>query len=233
MNTTHKFSYTSALLTAIITIITFVVAMFAVPISGANCPANCVDYPYLNTFGQYPRDFLWMPLAILLVLSYAGLMLSIHHYVPTEKKILSQAGLLLALMTATVLITDYFIQFSVIPMSLLHGETEGLPLLIQYNPHGIFLALEELGYILMSFSFLFMALALPNRNRLEASIRRVFFGGFGLTIVSLVTISLIFGLARDDRLEVIILSIDWFVLIINGFLLGRLFKKQRGADQKV
>jgi len=226
MNTTNKFSYTSALLTAIITTITFIVAMFAIPISGANCPGSCVDYPYMNTFGQYPRDFLWMPLAILLILSYAGLMLSIHAYVPENKKILSQAGLLLALMTATILVTDYFIQFSVIPMSLLYGETEGLAMLIQYNPHGIFLALEELGYILMSLSFLFMALAMPHRNRLETTIRRIFFAGFGLSIISLIGITLIFGLARDDRLEVIILSIDWFVLIINGFLLGRLFKNQ-------
>ena len=99
-------------------------------------------------------------------------------------------------------------------------------MLIQYNPHGIFLALEELGYILMSLSFLFMALAIPNRNRLETTIRRIFFAGFGLSIISLIGITLIFGLARDDRLEVIILSIDWFVLIINGFLLGRLFKNQ-------
>jgi len=26
-------------------------------------PWNCVEYPYLDTLAQYPRDFLWMPLA--------------------------------------------------------------------------------------------------------------------------------------------------------------------------
>jgi hypothetical protein len=30
--------------------------------------------------------------------------------------------------------------------SLLKGETEGLTLFLQYNPDGIFIALEDLGY---------------------------------------------------------------------------------------
>ena len=30
-------------------------------------------------------------------------------------------------------------------------------MLIQYNPHGVFIALEEPGYLVMSLSFLFMA----------------------------------------------------------------------------
>lgn len=30
----------------------------AIPISAANCPADCVGYPYLDTVPQYPRDFL-------------------------------------------------------------------------------------------------------------------------------------------------------------------------------
>lgn len=34
----------------------------------------------------------------------------------------------------------------------MHGETEGITLLTQYNAHGIFIALEELGYLLMSLS---------------------------------------------------------------------------------
>jgi hypothetical protein len=47
------------------------------------------------------------------------------------------------------LASDYYIQFSVIPMSLINRETERIPLLIRYNPHGIFLAMEELGYLVM------------------------------------------------------------------------------------
>lgn len=222
----NLFGFYAAILTAVITLITFGFAMIAIPISGANCPGDCVDYPYLDTLGQYPRDFLWMPLAITLVLAYVTLMVSINAYVPKDRKIFSQTGLSFALITATILVSDYFIQFSTIPMSLANNETEGLAMLIQYNPHGVFIALEEAGYLLMSLSFLFVGLALTSRNRLEAVIRWIFVIGFGLTMVSLMAVSVRFGLGREDRFEVIVISVNWLVLIINGFLLARLFRRQ-------
>lgn len=40
----------------------------------------------------------------------------------------------------------------IVPISLAKNETDDLGLIIQYNSHGLFIALEELGYILMSFS---------------------------------------------------------------------------------
>src|SRR4030067_298612 len=62
-----------------------------------------------------------------------------------------------AIMAALILAGDYFIQFSVVPVSLMSGETEGITLLTQYNAHGIFIVLEELGYLLMSLSFVLIA----------------------------------------------------------------------------
>lgn len=44
-----------------------------------------------------------------------------------------------AILAAVILLVDYFIQFSVVPVSLMSGETEGIPLLTLYNPHGIFI----------------------------------------------------------------------------------------------
>ncbi|MFO7634036.1 MAG: hypothetical protein R6W76_15935, partial [Caldilinea sp.] len=126
----NRFGYYSALFTALLTIASFGFALYAVPISGANCPGNCAEYPYLDTVARFPRDFMWMPLAILLVLAYVTLMVSIHIYAPGSKKIFSQAGLSFALMSATILSSAYFIQFSVIPISLMKGQTEGLAALI-------------------------------------------------------------------------------------------------------
>jgi hypothetical protein len=188
--------------------VTFGFALVAIPISGANRPANCVEYPYLDTVSQFPRDFLWMPLAILLTLSYVTLMVSIHFYAPGQKKVFSQVGLSFALIAAAILIVDYFVQFSVIPMSLKNSETEGVAMLIQYNPHGLFLALEEAGYLVMSLSFLFMAPVFASRNRLESAVRWIFILAFILSIVSLGVISIMYGLERQDRFEVIVLSID-------------------------
>ena len=227
----NRFGYYSAILTTVITIVTFGFAMAAIPISGANCRGDCVEYPYLGTVSQFPRDFLWMPLAIVLVLAYVTLMVSIHSYAPRQKKIFSQVGLSFALIAAAILVGDYFIQFSVIPMSLRNSETEGLAMLIQYNPHGVFLALEELGYLVMSLSFLFMAPVFANRNRLESAVRWIFVIAFILAIVSLAVISINYGLERQDRFEVAVLSIDWLVLIINGGLLSIVFRHQMKENE--
>jgi hypothetical protein len=56
-------------------------------------------------------------------------------------------------MATFVLITDYFIQVSVIQPSLLAGETDGISILSQFNPHGIIKVLEEIGLMFMILSF--------------------------------------------------------------------------------
>lgn len=215
----------SAVFTVLITLVTFAMAITAVPISGANCPANCVDYPYLNTVAQYPKDFLWMVSAMLLVLGFVALMVSLHADTSPRKRVFSQIALSFALIAAAILLTDYYLQFSVVPVSLMNSETEGLPLLIQYNPHGVFLALEELGYLIMGLSFLFAGIAITGRNRLESTIRWIFIGGFVLVLLSLAATSLTYGLDRLDRFEVLAISVDWLVLIVNGILLSIMFRR--------
>jgi hypothetical protein len=106
------------------------------------------------------------------------------------------------------------------------GETEGITLLTQYNAHGVFIILEELGYLLMSLSFLFMAPVFVNKNRLESAVRWVFVISFALTVIAFTLISINYGLDRQDRFEVAVISIDWLVLIVNGVLLSLVFKRQ-------
>ena len=222
----HSVGFYTAIFTVIMTVVTFGFAITAIPISGANCGELCIEYPYLNTLSQFPKDYLWMPPAIILTLSYLVLMVSIHAYASSQRKIFSQIGLSFALLATMVLVGDYFVQFSVVPISLMSGETEGITLLTQYNAHGVFIVLEELGYLLMSLSFLFMAPVFINRNRLESAIRWVFIVSFLLTVVALTLISINYGLDRQDRFEVAVISINWLVLIVNGILLSIVFKRQ-------
>jgi hypothetical protein len=224
--TSNLVGFYSAILTVVLTLVTFGFAMIAVPISGANCPAGCVEYPYLDTIPQFPRDYVWMYLAMVMLLSYLILMVSIHFYASEEKKIFSQIGLALSMITTLILLANYFVQFSVIPISLMSGETEGITLLTQYNPHGIFIALEELGYLTMSLSFLFMAPVFVNKNRLEFVVRWIFMISFVLVVAFFILISINYGLDRQDRFEVLVLSINWLVLIVNGILLGVVFRRQ-------
>lgn len=93
----------AALLTALMTIITFALAIAAVPISGANCVDGCIEYPYLNTVAQFPKDYRWMPAAMILVLVFLTLMAAIHAAAPAHKKVFSQIGLSFAIVSAVVL----------------------------------------------------------------------------------------------------------------------------------
>jgi hypothetical protein len=231
-STSNRVGFYSALLTTIITIITFGLAMTAIPVSGANCPGDCVEYPYLDTVRQYPRDYLWMYAAILMILAYVVLMVSIHAYAAPGKRIFSQIGLSFAVISAVVLLSTYFVQFSVVPVSLKNEEMEGVALLIQYNPHGVFIALEELGYLMMSLSFFFMAPVFAKRSRLESAVRWVFVIGLILTVVSLAVISIGYGLEKLDRFEVVAISVDWLVLIVGGVLLSVVFRRQLKAERK-
>jgi len=221
----YKIGYYSSIFLTIITIITFGLAMTAIPNSGAFCPGDCLEYPYLDTLTEFPQDYLWMFPAIILMITFIIFVISVHSFASEKNKLFSRISLTFAIISTTVLLVCYFIQFSVIPTSLLNGETEGIALLTQYNPHGIFVALEELGYIMMSFAFLFLAPVFANKNRIETVIRWIFIIAFILTIISFVLISIKYGIVRQDRFEVIVISIDWFVLIINGILTSIVFKK--------
>jgi predicted Co/Zn/Cd cation transporter (cation efflux family) len=63
-------------------------------------------------------------------------------------------------------------------------------------------------------------------------VRWIFSSGFVLAVIALVVFSAIYGLDRQDRFEVTIISIDWLVLIINGVLLSMVFKKLLGVESK-
>jgi hypothetical protein len=224
--TSNRVGLYSAILTALTTLVTFSLAIIAVPNAGAGCRENCFKYPYVSTLSEFPRDYLWMPSAMLLVVVYVILMVSIDAYAAQHKRIYSQIGLSFALIAAGILLTDYYIQFSVVPVSLMNQETEGIALLTQYNAHGVFIVLEELGYLLMSLSFLFLAPVFANIGRLASVVRWVFITGFVLTMGFLVVISIMYGLDRMDRFEVAVISINWLVLVINGVLLSLLFRRQ-------
>lgn len=178
--------------TSMLMALTTLVGVFVVkpPISGPFAVGNCLEYPYLDILAQFPKDYVWMYLMILLMIIYVVFMVSVHYCAEGEKRIFSLIGLSFALISATILITNYFVQLSVIQPSLLNGETAGIALLTQYNPHGIFIALEEIGYLLMSISFIFIAPVYYRKSALEHAASLVFVMSFILTVTALIFISI-------------------------------------------
>src|SRR4029079_11977080 len=102
---------------------------------------------------------------------------------------------------------------------------DGLSLISQYNPHGIFIALEALGYLLMSVAFLFAAPIFAGRDWVERTLHWLFMAGFTLVMGSLITLSLLYGHNLEYRFEVAVISIDWLVLIISGILVSIVFNR--------
>lgn len=215
--------YTSAAMAAI-TLVTFGAALVAVPISGANCPDDCISYPYLDTVDRYPRDYVWMYLATGLVVVYLLFVVSLRAVAPPNRRSFGHMAVAVAVAATAVLASTYFVQASVVPSSLAAGETEGITLLTQYNPHGVFIALEEVGYLLMTISFALLAPLISGAGKRTAAVRLLFVTGFVVTVFALVGYSIAYGLDRQDRFEVVAITAAWLVLIVNGILLTMTFR---------
>ncbi|MBN2444112.1 MAG: hypothetical protein JXJ04_22300 [Spirochaetales bacterium] len=218
-----KLAFLSSYGLSIITFITFVFAMIAVPISGAHAPDGGISYPYLDTIKQYPGDYIWQYVAMFMICLYVINITILSTIVTREKQIYMKISHIFAIITTVTLLINYFVHVSVVPISLMNQEYEGISLFTQYNPHGLFIALEELGYIMMVISFGFLIPVFRRKKRNSISI--IYFIAVIISIVSFIIISIIYGLDRQDRYEVIIISITWLVLIINGILIGNKVRK--------
>lgn len=220
-----KFGFYISIITTIITVITFGIAICTPPLSGPFCPEGCFPYPYTDIAGRFPRDYFWMFPAIFLSFCYLLMMITIHHVTSAEKKLYSLMGLAFAIISSLILSLDYFIQISFVQPSLLAGETDGIALFSQYNPHGIFIIMEEMGFFTMIVSFLCLVPALSKSISLEKKIRWTFIIGFLLMVTSLTSVLMVHGIHREYRFEIIVISITWIEVIIAGILFSIHFKR--------
>ena len=188
---------------------------------------SCVVYPFTDVAEFVPIEYIWMYPALLMALTFTVLVVCIHYAADEKKKIFSQLALLFALIAAAAHSINYFIQLAVVQPSLLKGEFEGLTLFSQYNPHGIFIALEDLGYLMMGFAFLFIVFALKNENRLDKVIRTIFLVGSILAIGGLAVLAVRLGSDLEYIYEVLAIVVDWGVLIFNGALMAVFFRRLR------
>lgn len=210
----------------ILTMITFGLAMIAIPPSGPYCPESCMNYPYADILSYHPRDYYWMYLAVFQLCTFLIFMIANHFVAPVERKIYSFISVAFALISTTILLANYFLQFSVVPISVMKGQTEGIALLTQYNGHGIFIVLEELGFTMMSIAFIFLSPGFSMKSPLEKAIRWILLMPFIVNVFAFIFYSIQFGLDRDYRYEVAAITINWLVTVLIGILTGVFFKRE-------
>jgi hypothetical protein len=141
----RRLGFWAAALTAALTTISFAIAVTTLPVSGPFCTADCVGYPYREVANLVPHDYIWMYPATLLMGIFVILLTCIHQSTPENRQLYSLIALVFGAMAASLLAADYYIQIATLQPSILKGEWEGVALVTQYNPHGIFIALEELA----------------------------------------------------------------------------------------
>lgn len=224
---TNRFGYYVSVSTAVLTVVTFGIAVCTPPLSGPFCKGDCFQYPYNDIISRFPRDYYWMYPAILLSFAYLVMIITVHRSMPADRNLFSAVASGFAIISSLILSADYFIQVSFIQPSLLAGETEGVAMMSQFNPHGIFIILEELGFVIMGISFLFLLPVFPGTGRLEKSLRLTFIISFCLTVIAFIAISAVHGIMREYRFEVAVISITWIELIIVSILFSRYFRREK------
>jgi uncharacterized membrane protein YeiH len=109
--------------------------------------------------------------------------------------------------------------------SLEKGRLDGWAMLTMYNPNGVFIALEELGYLLMSLAFLCLAAVFVGASRLERSLRWLYVASFALSFGALLVVFAVSGIDRGIQFELIVISIVWLTLIAGGILTARVLRR--------
>lgn len=214
-----RFGSSVALAMSGLTVATFALAYMA--------GSDDSPYPFSSEAiaANWPREYLWMFPAMLLMLLFVAFIAAVHEFAPATRKIFSLLGLCLAIIAAAVLLITYFIQVTVMQPSLEKGQLDGWAMLTMYNPNGVFIALEELGFILMSLALAVLAPVFLQQNRVERTIRWIFVLSFAAVVGALMAVSVATGIDRGFLFEIIAISIVWLTLVVSGPLVAVVFRR--------
>ena len=227
----NRWLFAISLSVAVAAAVGLAVGLFTPAHSGPYCRGDCIGYPYSGGAQFVPRDFWWQyPAALVAVLALVFVSAQPARQ-SAGARTAHRVATSLAALAAGVLVTDYGIQLMVVQPSLLKGETVGLGLWSQLNPHGVFIALENIGYLLLALAFVSLGAAMTVRARLERAARIVFIAGGTLTVCALIGYAVAYRADLDYRFEVVGIAVDWLVLIIAGALLA--VAARRGAPGPV
>ncbi len=225
-------AFWTAVTTAVLAAVTLTMAITTPPRSGPYCRGACISYPYTSARAYVPRDYLWMYPATLLALLVVVLVAHLVDWVGPARPVLGRVVTSCAAIGVAALVVDYAIQLTVLQPALLRAETDGLSPWSQYNPYGVFIALETVGYTVLNVAFALLGVALHRLPmRLERGAGWVFLAGGLLTCSLLFAYSTIYRARLDYRFEVISILITCLVLIAAPAMLGIAWAGGRPAGQ--
>lgn len=209
------------LITSIFTVGTFAAAYTTPPRSGPFCTSGCITAPWTDAARFVPRDYVWMYPAVLVSLLFLGLILALTaRSAARGRGLLARCSAAIGIVAVTTLVVDYGVQLAVVQPMLVRGEATGLGFLTQYDPGGLFIGLEDIGYTAMAVSFLLAGLAVVPERPVERVLRWVLVIGGLVTVGLLVVLGTAYGADLDYRYEVAAISVTWLTLAAAGAALG-------------
>lgn len=189
-------------------------AVIDLPQSGPMCQqAVCLTAPFANAV-YAPIDYLWMYPAAVLVVSFAVLLIVLEPLAPPQRWVAARLASRAASAAAVVLISAFALQLFVVQPSILLNEQASVAMWSQFNPHGGFIALENLGYLLMCLSLLAVSRLVPGRQGLRRLVRLTGAGLGGLGVFALPLQAALFGAQLDYRYEVAAISLTWTAIVV-------------------
>ncbi len=136
----------AALLTAIFVIL-FVISTFVfLPPDWHGIQSYAKSFNSLQLVPEIP--------CVVFAVTIIVLMVSLHYYVSEENRIFSLLGIAFAIIYATIIWSNAYLQLFVVRLNILQGQLEGLAVLAMPNLHSVFFALEAIGYGFLSVAVL-------------------------------------------------------------------------------
>lgn len=217
---------------ALLAVISLAMAITTPPRSGPFCRSDCVSYPYTNAARFVPRDYLWMYPATMLLAVFVVLVGLLRERCAPERQWLAGVGLCFTGLGTAPLALAYGIQLTVLQPNLLSGHPEGLSPWSQYNPSGLFIALENIGYTTLGLAFICIGLALPAHVPRIRTTGVIFTVGGALILTLLVLLAVIYRSDLAYRYEVWSILVTWLVMAITGVTLSVAFSRDRWVGMK-
>jgi hypothetical protein len=217
--------FLAALLLAAMAAVGFGLGIITPPRSGAWCTVNCTAYPYIDAGRFFPRDYWWMLPGITLAPLFMTVAACTHFCVPPARRLWSLLAVCCATAATALVAADYFMQVLVVQPSLTHHEFDGVAMLTQYNPRGLFILLEDLGYLLLAKAMLLVAMAIPAGGKHATGLRWTLGTVSGLALAGFPVCAVRFGVDMSLAFELAVITIVWIGLIPSGIVAALWFRR--------
>ena len=202
--------------------ITLIITMISMSATATDTSAGWLGIESFVASFQ-PIQMLSLIPSLLLAPTFVVLMVSLHYYAAPDKKIWSHLGVAFALIYAALASINYILQLTVVRLSIVNKEIDGLAMFVMGNSHSVFWALAS-AYAFMNLAMLFSAPVFDG-GRLERLIRWLFIANGVSVVVS------IFGVAVDSPAIYLLVSlVPWCIVFsLATALVAVLFKRLDSA----